>query len=483
MTMKQPVRLPESASFGLSAVLTLALLGYIVHQEWAATEMAAPAEKVEETVPQPIEQAALEENQTEILDVSMPIPPVIELTSPPEVQPIPEVEPEEAEIDEPEIAETVDPPMEQPAVAAEKTALLEEPPAVTEAEMIEAEGRPSLLELAAALDEPELPELEELEPSEPEQEKLVEPIEPVEPIESEPVGETPPPAPKDKPSLAELAGELLKEPVLDVTVDEDTASESRTEPPVEKPSLSVLASAVVENEQAIDAEPLKEAAQAEPTEQEPLPSLDQLAEAVLGPAPEPSGGEGEATEPQISQPTGKAVTVSRSDMRDGRVLLRLMESGYNDPSLEVAWPDNPNHRDRLYQRRRDCYGMRAGLLTQDGQLLTASRSSRSGRDESLSGFVRAPSGILPAEERTAFQTLERQYFAFGATQVRVFPRNVDAALLAGLQQILGGSLQRSGTVRAKKELRSGDIYITDIMVDGVAIPGYFKLPASSACRA
>ena len=68
--------------------------------------------------------------------------------------------------------------------------------------------------------------------------------------------------------------------------------------------------------------------------------------------------------------------------------------------------------------------------------------------------------------------------------VRVFPRNVDAVLLGGLQQVVGAAYGSARTITAAYTLHGRRLILGSVRVDGRAIAGAVDLTgaADSGCR-
>lgn len=174
------------------------------------------------------------------------------------------------------------------------------------------------------------------------------------------------------------------------------------------------------------------------------------------------------------QADAKKVAVSTAehspDARAGRALLRLSEHGQG-PVIEIAWPGNAAENEHLYHRLTQCFGMVNAIVTGDGKLF--SMQSPAGRVwqpniDRYSGFIREPAGRpIPTEQRNALEIRRRHGLGPGHGRVvRVFPRNVDAAILGGLQAVIGGRYQGFESVHAAYRLVGGQLEVTNIIGDG-----------------
>ena len=173
-----------------------------------------------------------------------------------------------------------------------------------------------------------------------------------------------------------------------------------------------------------------------------------------------------------------------ADPSAGRIALRLLEHG-RGPNIEIAWPDNRPARNRLYDYLTRCLGMRTVLIAASGRVFDIS-SDRSGRDfdpDRMSGFVRQARGDLPTRERDTLRRL-RQKFAHQSdlSPVRLFPRNRDAVLLAGLTRLAGTDYENASHIAAQYHLDGQALSITDLRIDGHSKPGTTRLFNSTTCR-
>ena len=98
-----------------------------------------------------------------------------------------------------------------------------------------------------------------------------------------------------------------------------------------------------------------------------------------------------------------------------------------------------------------------------------------------SGFARQPSGRLAAAEREDLRAIARRHdLSPRSSAMRIFPRQVDAQLLGGLEQIMAGSYGQAKEIRARYHLRGDAILVGDIQADGRPVAGSISL--NSPCR-
>lgn len=188
---------------------------------------------------------------------------------------------------------------------------------------------------------------------------------------------------------------------------------------------------------------------------------------------------------KVTSPTVRMLLANTSpEAKKGRMLLRLLEHGLG-PSIGLAWPEGAAARSSLYKLLRRCYGMFTALMAADGTLYSVAESGKWIPDmDRYSGFVRQPVGILPPVENKEAQRA-RHLLRLGpkTTLVRLFPRHVDAVLLGGLQNLLGGRYKKTETIHARYIQKGHKISIDFITADGRSVPGRIIFSAAQAkCR-
>jgi hypothetical protein len=188
-------------------------------------------------------------------------------------------------------------------------------------------------------------------------------------------------------------------------------------------------------------------------------------------------------------PAPRAVEPERADPattgENGALLLRQLELGQG-PDIQIAWPGDGSIRRQVHDRLARCYGMRLALMDDKGRLFAA--EGEAGKPWRLnadrySGFVRRPDRAPLAEDAAEAARLRARHgLGAAAIPVGIFPRLVDAALLAGLARLAGGGYGTAKFIQASYRLTSAGVGIDGIRIDGRAAPGGIELPAPTACR-
>ena len=171
---------------------------------------------------------------------------------------------------------------------------------------------------------------------------------------------------------------------------------------------------------------------------------------------------------EIMLPPRADKQVHTSDIHNGRVLLRLLETG-KGPSIEISWPASETERARLYRLFTHCFGMETALLDGHDKLYringTPGQAWRPNLDR-FSSFMRKPTGGLSKEEVREIQNIRKHHAVTGGTPVRLFPRNIDAVLLATLKDHLEEEYETNQDITASYFLNGNDVTVSQIRING-----------------
>ncbi len=169
--------------------------------------------------------------------------------------------------------------------------------------------------------------------------------------------------------------------------------------------------------------------------------------------------------------------------KNGRALLRLLEFG-KGPSIEIAWPAAANDRARLFGIFKNCFGMKTALLDARNRLYisdgTAGQPWRPNLDK-FSAFMRRPSGRLSSEEDRELKKIRATHAMIAGSPVRLFPRGVDAVLLAGLKRLVEKEYDGDAAITARYLLVEGSVSVTHIRINGHEKIGKVILPPVRRC--
>lgn len=162
-------------------------------------------------------------------------------------------------------------------------------------------------------------------------------------------------------------------------------------------------------------------------------------------------------------------------LREGRVLLRLMERG-EGPAIEIAWPKSSPDRARLYRLLTNCFGMRNAVMNDRQQLFIDGGATGTPWQPNLdqfSGFIRLAAGQISDEERQIVAAIRRRHGDIQGAAVRIFPRRLDALVLGALHRASGETARKS--LRATYRLAGNTIIVGQFSADGRIFPGQFDL--------
>jgi hypothetical protein len=147
---------------------------------------------------------------------------------------------------------------------------------------------------------------------------------------------------------------------------------------------------------------------------------------------------------------------------------RPSQAGTITPTRATRREANEGTRDRLYRKFRECFGMRNAVMTTEGRLYGETGPSGTPWAINLdlySGFVRHPAGRSIIAERARARDISARHGIDGRS-VRVFPRNVDAVILGGLQQVIGGAYKNAKTITATYTKHRGRLVLGAVRVNG-----------------
>ncbi len=179
----------------------------------------------------------------------------------------------------------------------------------------------------------------------------------------------------------------------------------------------------------------------------------------------------------IETKTVNASPKNTNTVKTGRSLLKFLEHG-KGPAIEIIWPAKSMTRDRLYTHLTQCYGMVSAILTGSQFYKKDSSGPWALNPDRYSGFLRQPTGQLPQQEQAEiYQIQHRNSLNSNSQAVRLFPRQADAILLGGLQQLVGKNYLKASHIQGRYILNGSELKMVDIHVDGLSITGDIQLSA------
>ena len=182
-----------------------------------------------------------------------------------------------------------------------------------------------------------------------------------------------------------------------------------------------------------------------------------------------------------SDPIETPGQVIRPDKSDGRPLLRMIEHGIG-PQVEIVWPESGLGRSHLFKLFQGCYGMKIALLDGQNNLFTDKSTSGApwaiNRDK-YSQFSRSSDGVVIGEEYKIATRIRAIHGIRSARIMRIFPRGVDAILLAGIKGLLGEKYDKTRVIRAKYEVWDQKVVVSNITSDGKTVRGTVDLSTAA----
>ena len=82
----------------------------------------------------------------------------------------------------------------------------------------------------------------------------------------------------------------------------------------------------------------------------------------------------------------------------------------------------------------------------------------------------------------AVRAIVRRHALADEIVLRLFPRQVDAVLIGMLKLIVDGRYDSARIIRAKYGFKGSRVWVSDVEVDGRAVPGNIDLSATATTR-
>ncbi len=188
----------------------------------------------------------------------------------------------------------------------------------------------------------------------------------------------------------------------------------------------------------------------------------------------------------VNQPVEKTYqTTDKKSLQQGRALLRILEHG-SGPEISILWPNEDYERGALYNILRECYGMEVALMGVNNQLFRLSEPPGvpwKPDVDRISGFIRIAGGEIAAAEKFLIRKIaQRHSIRFNYQPVRIFPRNFDATLLAGISYYGGAGKSKLQQVSARYLVRDKKVQVEDITINGKRVSGHIRFYHKTRCR-
>ena len=178
--------------------------------------------------------------------------------------------------------------------------------------------------------------------------------------------------------------------------------------------------------------------------------------------------------PTMSPPLNMLIEVARPTIADLAVARQQLNKGEETPSIEFLWPSDRNDHRQIYHSLTNCIGMTVGHVNAGGKVTLADgQSARNYNRQIFSPMLRSLNEPSTPAEANLIKALSNQT---GAGQfVRIFRKETDAKILAGLLNLTSVSGPVTGSLSAEYLLTSRGLYLADIIHNGKAISGRIEL--------
>jgi len=178
--------------------------------------------------------------------------------------------------------------------------------------------------------------------------------------------------------------------------------------------------------------------------------------------------------PTMSPPLGMMIEVAQPTIADLAVARQQLNKVEEAPSIEFLWPSDRNDHHEIYNSLVNCLGMTVGHVNNAGEVTLADgQSARNYNRQFFSPMLRSLNEPSTPAEANLIKALSNQT---GAGQlVRIFRKETDAKILAGLRNLTGVSGPVTGSLSAEYLLTSRGLYLADIIHNEKAISGRIEL--------
>ena len=177
---------------------------------------------------------------------------------------------------------------------------------------------------------------------------------------------------------------------------------------------------------------------------------------------------------EMSLPFDMMIDVAQPTMTDMAIARRQLDKGEDAPSIEFLWPSDRSDHRQIYNTLTNCLGMIVGHVNNGGKVTLADgQSAKNYNSQIFSPMLRSLNEPSTPAEAKLIKALSAQT---GAGQlVRIFRKETDAKILAGLRNLIGFKDPVTGNLSAEYRLTSRGLYLGDITHNGKAINGRIEL--------
>ncbi len=146
----------------------------------------------------------------------------------------------------------------------------------------------------------------------------------------------------------------------------------------------------------------------------------------------------------------------------------------NLPLLEFLWPVNTSSHQQIYHVLTHCLGMVVGQVNPLGQVSLAPGQGVNTLNQNLhSPLLRLLEKPVTPDEARVVASMDNT--SDNGHLIRVFRRDMDVRLLAGLRKLTGGGNHLTGQITSEYLLRNDGLYLDKVTHDGVSLQGQIQL--------
>ena len=182
--------------------------------------------------------------------------------------------------------------------------------------------------------------------------------------------------------------------------------------------------------------------------------------------------------PPVNQPVEETYqTRDKNLCNRGERSLEFL-STVQDQKLVFYISNDDYERGALYNILRQCYGMEVALMGDNNQLFRLNEPpgiSWKPDVDRISGFIRIAGGEIATAEKFLIRKIAQHHTIRSNYQpVRIFPRNFDATLLAGISYYGGAEKSKLQQVSARYLVKDKKVRVENIIINGKKVSGHIR---------
>lgn len=145
-------------------------------------------------------------------------------------------------------------------------------------------------------------------------------------------------------------------------------------------------------------------------------------------------------------------------------------------AMTFIWPEDTYVKSRIHRALKECYGMRLGHLKQNGQLYFSNTQKATKAELNFySPLLRLVS--VPIDKRE-IEEIRKIKTDVSGQLVRLFPKRLDAYILANLKQVLNPAEKLKGQFTGVYQFKGGKPGLGNLKLNGQLLNVEIELPVS-----